>query len=133
MTTQRASMISALRKSALLSTSGLGMWAIMSGPTLAQATSAQGTETVVVTGSQLITNGINAPTPVTVVTATDLIQATPRTITDSLVQLPVFRNNTDIQNQSTGTTGSNGADFLNLRGLGTTRTLVLLNGEESSQ
>jgi len=39
----------------------------------------------------------------------------------------VFAGSVSVANQSTGTTGSNGAANLNLRGLGTSRTLVLLD------
>jgi outer membrane receptor protein involved in Fe transport len=83
---------------------------------------------VVVTGSRLVTDGTRAPTPVTVLTADQLQLAAPRSVTDGLLQLPNFKGSPSVQNQGTGTTGSNGAAYLNLRGLGTQRTLVLLDG-----
>jgi iron complex outermembrane receptor protein len=83
---------------------------------------------VVVTGSRLVTDGTRAPTPVTVVSSEQLQLAAPRSITDGLLQLPAFKNSPSVQNQGTGTTGSNGAAYLNLRGLGAQRTLVLLDG-----
>ena len=89
---------------------------------------AQDVESVVVSGSRLVTNGAQAPTPVTVVSADQLQVAAPRNVVDGLLQLPAFRGSVSVQNQSTGTTSSNGADYLNLRGLGPQRTLVLLDG-----
>jgi iron complex outermembrane receptor protein len=94
-------------------------------PALAQG---DNVEAVVVTGSRLVTNGAQAPTPVTVVSTEQLELAAPRNVVDGLLQLPAFKGSVSVANQSTGTTGSNGADYLNLRGLGVQRTLVLLDG-----
>ena len=86
------------------------------------------TETVVVSGSRLVTNGAQAPTPLTVVSAEQLQLAAPTNLVDGLLQMPVFLGSSSVLNQSTGTTGSNGAANLNLRGLGVQRTLVLVDG-----
>jgi iron complex outermembrane recepter protein len=83
---------------------------------------------VVVTGSLLPVDGAHAPTPVTVVTSEQLSLAAPATLTEGLLQLPLFKGSPSVQSQGTGTTGNNGAAYLNLRGLGTQRTLVLLDG-----
>ena len=85
-------------------------------------------ESVTVSGSRLVTNGAEAPTPVTVVSTEQLQLAAPRNVVDGLLQLPQFKGSVSVANQSTGTTSSNGADYLNLRGLGVQRTLVLLDG-----
>jgi iron complex outermembrane recepter protein len=85
-------------------------------------------EEVVVTGSLLAIDGAHAPTPVTVVTSEQLALAAPATLTEGLLQLPLFKGSPSAQSQGTGTTGNNGASYLNLRGLGTQRTLVLLDG-----
>ena len=82
---------------------------------------------IVVTGSR-IQNGNNSPTPVTIV-ATDLLEdISPATIADGLNKLPQFVNSS---NQSTNNNASsnNVGNFLNLRGLGTTRTLILFDGK----
>lgn len=100
-------------------------------PSVAQQTadaSSTTPETVVVSGSRLVTNGAEAPTPVTVVSADQLQLAAPTNLVNGLLQMPVFLGSSSVQNQSTGTTGSNGADNLNLRGLGVQRTLVLVDG-----
>jgi outer membrane receptor protein involved in Fe transport len=93
----------------------------------AQASAARSEETIVVTGSRIATDGTRAPTPVTVVSTEQLQMAAPRTITEAILQLPAFAGSVSVANQSTGTTSSNGAAHLNLRGLGTSRTLVLLD------
>ena len=85
---------------------------------------------VVVTGSRAITNGANAPTPVTVVSAAQLQAAAPGSVADALNQLPVLQNSlrpTSTGSSATGAAG-NGANLLSLRGLGSSRTLVLLDG-----
>ena len=83
---------------------------------------------VVVSGSRVVTNGVNAPTPITVVSSEQLQLAAPRNLVDAVLQLPQLRGSISVQNQANGTTQSNGADYLNLRGLGTSRTLVLMDG-----
>ena len=114
-----------------------GLWSACSfalfatAPALAQQagnSSNDNVETVVVSGSRLVTNGAEAPTPVTVVSADQLKLAAPTNLVDGLLQMPVFLGSSSVNNQSTGTTASNGADNLNLRGLGVQRTLVLVDG-----
>lgn len=83
---------------------------------------------IVVTGSRVATNGNRAPTPVTVATSQQLQLAAPKSLSEGLSQLPAFKGSIGVQTQGTGTTGNNGASYLNLRGLGTSRTLVLLDG-----
>jgi iron complex outermembrane recepter protein len=112
---------------ALWSTSALALLAMAPAAMAQQADNSQ-VEQVVVSGSRLVTNGAMAPTPVTVVSAEQLKLAAPTSVVDGLLQLPVFLGSSSVNNQSTGTTASNGADNLNLRGLGVQRTLVLVDG-----
>jgi iron complex outermembrane recepter protein len=84
-------------------------------------------EEITVTGSRLITSGVNTPTPVTAVTSADLQAMAPTTLIESLSQLPVFDNNLTSQQASGGSVASGGSN-LNLRGIGGERTLVLLDG-----
>ncbi|HEY4276189.1 MAG TPA: TonB-dependent receptor [Rhizomicrobium sp.] len=83
-------------------------------------------ETVVVTGSRLGTAGVNTPTPVTAVAADVLQASAPSNIADALNNLPSMLQSGGQQNNSGST--STGKNLLNLRGLGRTRTLVLLDG-----
>ncbi|HEY4078775.1 MAG TPA: TonB-dependent receptor [Rhizomicrobium sp.] len=89
------------------------------------------TESVTVTGSRIVTNGNNSPTPLTVVSTEQLQATTPSNIPDGLNKLPVF-NSTQTPNQAASGANGRGANmpgnFLNLRNLGTIRTLVLEDG-----
>ena len=83
---------------------------------------------VVVTGSRLEPTGMSSLTPVTVLTEGDLRLFGPASLVDALVQLPQFLNNDTPRTQSFGTSGASGASHLNLRGIGSIRTLTLLDG-----
>src|ERR1700743_295805 len=83
---------------------------------------------VVVTGSRVVTNGAQAPTPTTAVAAQMLQAAAPSSVVDALVQLPQIVNSSVPQSTGVGTTGTVGQSFLSLRGLGSNRTLTLLDG-----
>ncbi len=91
------------------------------------AQSQQPIEEVTVTGSRLITSGVNTPTPVTSISGSDLQTMAPSTLVESLSQLPVFDNNLSSQ-QAVGGAVAPGGSNLNLRGLDAPRTLVLLDG-----
>ncbi|MEI9903026.1 MAG: TonB-dependent receptor [Asticcacaulis sp.] len=84
---------------------------------------------VVITGSRVIANGNTAPTPVTVLTSDALATAAPTSIADGLAQVPQFRGST--RPGTFVTPQSSTGAFLNLRGLGTARTLVLLDGRRT--
>ena len=91
------------------------------------------TEAIIVTGSRVIKNGNNSPSPVTVVQTNDLLATQPgANLADALNVLPVFAGSRGAGSNptSTGTaSGGNGsANQLNLRNIGITRTLVLMDG-----
>ncbi|RAK60572.1 TonB-dependent receptor [Phenylobacterium hankyongense] len=86
-------------------------------------------EAVVVTGSRIVSNGFQAPTPVTTMTSEALLARAPTNIPDALNQLPQFRGSSSNKQSVTWNANSpNQGNYLNLRGLGTTRTLILLDG-----
>jgi outer membrane receptor protein involved in Fe transport len=107
---------------------------LFSYPACAQQASAQaggtqeGTvETVVVTGSRVISDAANSPTPITAVSTQQLLATTPTNLGDALNKLPVFINSATQRNA--GNAGGNGGgNFLNLRNFGQQRTLVLMDG-----
>jgi len=82
---------------------------------------------IVVTGSRVITNGNNSPTPVTVVSTDQLQAITPSNIPDGLNKLPVFSGS---NNQSSfGAAERNfSGNYLNLRNVGAGRSLILFDG-----
>jgi len=84
-------------------------------------------EEVQVTGSRIQQTGMNTPTPVTVMTSDELEMLASGTLMDSLDQLPLFLNNNTVETAGSWTTVG-GQSTLNLRGVGSNRTLVLLDG-----
>lgn len=82
---------------------------------------------IVVTGSRIARSGFTAPTPVTTLGATEIETRAPSSMADVLATVPSFRmTNTPATSGVNSRTGGNiSAD---LRALGPTRTLVLLNG-----
>lgn len=85
-------------------------------------------EEVTITGSRLSGSGFTAPTPVTVIGADRLEQRAITNIGEALNELPSFRASTGpATTQNTG--GNIGARVLDLRGLGASRTLVLVDGK----
>jgi outer membrane receptor protein involved in Fe transport len=94
---------------------------------LAQESGAAGVEEVMVTGTRIERTGMNAPTPVTVVAADELSMMAPGNMIEAMSQLPLFYGNTSPADPGNFFV-SPGSGNLNLRGIGTNRTLVLLNG-----
>lgn len=84
---------------------------------------------IVVTGSRIVRNGYTAPTPVTVVAVEQLQATAPGSIPDGLNQLPQFTMSSGTQNTGNQATSPNAGNYLNLRGLGSIRNLVLLDGQ----
>jgi iron complex outermembrane recepter protein len=82
---------------------------------------------VVVTGSRIVRNGNDAPTPVTVANVDELAANTPSNIPDALNKLPEFSAS---RGQATLGNGANPGqgNYLNLRAFGINRTLILLDG-----
>lgn len=84
---------------------------------------------IVVTGTRVVRAGYDAPTP-TAVLQRDLIDAkSPTTVIDALVSLPIFRASSSPTTAGVAQAGPSGQSFVNLRGLGATRTLVLFDGQ----
>ena len=88
---------------------------------------------VIVTGSRVIQNGNDSPTPVTVISTDQLALLRPATIAESLNELPVFAGSvgalsTSGNRNQNAAVNANSGNSLNLRALGLTRTLVLYDG-----
>ena len=99
------------------------------GPAMAQSSSrppSSELEQVTVTGSRIVTNGNEQPTPVTVATQEQLSQFTPKSIADAVIELPALVSSSSRSSSGPGTTV--GQTYLNLRSLGGTRNLVLMDG-----
>ncbi|HEV7340926.1 MAG TPA: TonB-dependent receptor [Sphingopyxis sp.] len=86
---------------------------------------------IVVTGSRILNRpNLEASIPITSVDAEDLLGTGELSLGDMLNRLPQLRS-TFTQANSTANIGTSGLNLLDLRGLGTTRTLVLVNGRRS--
>jgi outer membrane receptor protein involved in Fe transport len=117
------------RLKVLASGVAFGVMALAAGQAGAQgAAPDDAVQEVIVTGSRIARNGFTAPTPVTVLGQERLQQRGATNVADALNELPSFRPLvTPLTQQAVG--GNIGARVLDLRGLGATRTLVLLDGK----
>ena len=84
-------------------------------------------ETVSVTGSRVISDAANSPTPLTVVSTAQLQATTPSNVPDALNKLPVFQGSSQPRSAGNGGTSA-GINVLALRNFGAQRTLVLFDG-----
>src|SRR5688572_6865622 len=95
-------------------------------PAMGEETEA-GMGEIQITSPRIQQLGMTTPTPVTAVTVAEISALAPGTMAEAMATLPQFFGST-----TTAATGgfftSPGAGNLNLRGLGTNRTLVLLDG-----
>jgi outer membrane receptor protein involved in Fe transport len=85
-------------------------------------------EQVVVTGSRIATTGIESPTPLQIVGAEQIDSSGVLNLQDLLLQNPAFGSPTISRTNSNFSTSSAGVATVDLRNLGTDRTLVLVNG-----
>jgi len=85
---------------------------------------------ITVTATRIIRDGYAAPTPVTVFGQEDIERAGEPNVFTAAVQLPSLAgSNSTSTFGTTQSTGTGGLSTLNLRGLGTNRTLTLLDGQ----
>ena len=87
-------------------------------------------EEVVVTGTRVRqTSGMAEPTPVTVMSVSELNELNPgSTLAEQLDELPQFFATPTAQRGGNAVSTTAGGSYLNLRGMGLNRTLVLLDG-----
>ena len=96
------------------------------------STTADTLQEVVVTGTHIVRDGYSAPTPLTVVGQEQLQQSATNSIADYLNTIPAFKGSQTPQNQyHQSSNGLAGLNTLNLRSLGSSRTLVLIDGQRS--
>jgi len=82
---------------------------------------------ITVTGSRIVSNGNALPTPVTVVNTDALLRTSPSSVSDGLKKLPAFALSRGTAIQGDATDNSSG-NYLNLRGFGIQRNLILFDG-----
>ncbi|QYE34890.1 TonB-dependent receptor [Polymorphobacter sp. PAMC 29334] len=84
---------------------------------------------IVVTGSRIVANGYSAPTPVTVISATELLKKAPESLAAGLAKLPQFTATAGANVTSSQAGTPSAGNYLNLRRLGAIETLLLLDGQ----
>ena len=87
----------------------------------------EGSSEIVITGSRIRRPNDDSPIPITSVTAENIFETGRISVGDTLNQLPQLRPSLGSQNSTSGL-GVRGLNFLDLRSLGRSRTLVLVNG-----
>ncbi|GIU09994.1 TonB-dependent receptor domain-containing protein [Shewanella morhuae] len=119
---------STLTKAVRLVLIGGAATAALSTSTVFAAENGAKVERIEVTGSRIIREGAIAPTPVTVITGDELLATGVTNIGEALNQLPALGNTYSLAN-SGRFIGTSGLNLLDLRSMGTDRTLVLVNGK----
>src|SRR5215475_344954 len=111
----------------MLSGSGVALLAVVPG-----AAFAQDIEQVVVSASRIQIAGYQQPTPVSVVGAAQLLEAANADIGDTLRAMPSMANSATPEkgtNANAGNSGALGVSGINLRNLGASRNLILVDGQ----
>jgi outer membrane receptor protein involved in Fe transport len=118
-----------LRPRALATASVLALTLGAVAPAHAQGADAA-VENVTVTSTRIQRDGYSAPTPTTVFSTRDIENSGQTTVFAAVNQLPSLAGSNSTQTfGTTQSTGTGGLSTLNLRGLGTNRTLTLLDGQ----
>ena len=93
-----------------------------------EASAEDDVEKIQVSGTRILREGAIAPSPVTVISGEELLKSGAINIGEALNDLPSLANTFSLAN-SGGTIGTAGLNLLDLRGMGTARTLVLVDGK----
>ncbi len=96
--------------------------------TAQQAKSVEQVERVQVTGSRIFREGAISQAPVTAISGKDLMETGALNIGEALNELPALASTYSLAN-SGNYIGTAGLNLLDLRGMGASRTLVLVNGK----
>ena len=89
---------------------------------------AEDEESIVVTGSRLRRSPENAPAPLIQLTQEDLVQSGEPNLVDYLADVPALSGSTVPEDTTGANLNDGGLSLLNLRDLGSVRTLVLVDG-----
>ena len=108
---------------------------LAAGPALAQnapkqAASDAAVEEVVVTGTRIVREGYESPTPLTVIGTEALTSNADANLLGALITVPAVSGASTLTNSTDlNARGGTGVQSMNLRSLGTNRVLVLLDGQ----
>lgn len=91
---------------------------------------AQASRDIVVTGSRITSSGFNAPTPTQTLGTAEIAKNAEPNIFTTVAELPSLQGSTGpTTNTNSTSSGMQGLSSFSLRGLGTIRTLTLLDGQ----
>tara|TARA_R110000850_G_scaffold37341_4_gene98326 strand:+ start:273 stop:968 length:696 start_codon:yes stop_codon:yes gene_type:complete len=107
---------------------GAASTAAFSASTIAAQEGAEKVERIEVTGSRILREGAISPSPVTVISGDDLVNTGAMNIGEVLNKLPALATTYSLAN-SGRFIGTAGISLLDLRGMGSERTLVLVDGK----
>jgi outer membrane receptor protein involved in Fe transport len=127
------------RSTSIASTAALAVAMLWSAPAFAQdessdsgASVTEAPTEITVTGTRIQRDGYRAPTPLTVLNSEDIETSAPANIADYVNDIPsLVGSHTPASTNLNISAGTAGVNALNLRALGTARTLVLLDGQRS--
>jgi len=119
-----------VRSRALTMTSAAALLSCVPGLMTTAVAQENGTEQVTVSASRIIRDGFQAPTPTTVVGADDIEAQAKPNIYNAIQELPSLMGSQGTESGTGGTSGgTNGLTSFALRGLGTIRTLTLVDSQ----
>lgn len=116
-----------VRKADLKISTSAFVLAMLAAPVAAQDTEESGVEEIIISTSRIQKSGFEAPTPVTTLGSEDLAVRGSTNVADLINELPGFAGTSTPTSTTLSSRGS-GVNALDLRGLGTNRNLVLVNG-----
>ena len=97
-----------------------------------QPAAQEAVEEVVVTGTRIVREGYEAPTPLSVIDSSALENRSDANLAILVAQMPAFAGTGGIAANTTSFSNATpGLNLLNLRSLGTSRTLVLVDGNRA--
>ena len=105
-----------------------GTLLLSAAPSLAQQPTPQQFERVDITGSRIRSLGAESPSPLQVITSEDIAASGATNVQELLLKNPTFGTPTISRTNSNFATSSAGVATIDLRNLGESRTLVLVNG-----
>ncbi|MCC7461546.1 MAG: TonB-dependent receptor [Gammaproteobacteria bacterium] len=106
-----------------------GLAAGLAAAALAQTPAGEQLQEIEVTGSRIITNGNDSPTPLTVVDAEQFLKLQPTAITEAVNLLPALQGSQNVTSRPGGGQRNGAAAWFNLRNMGNLRTLNLYDGQ----
>ncbi len=105
---------------------------ILPGAAIAQQDAEPQIESIVITGSRIARDGYDSPTPISVLGEDELDAEAPGSVAEFAMTLPSIQGSTTASTSSGSlSSGNAGIASINLRGMGTARTLVLFDGQRS--